>query len=526
MPVIEIGDVGSIGIVADIPPHELPPEAWTSGRNVRMHNGSVEKFTGDSAIFGTPGTAPHWILPVNGPNEFYYIYAGLVTVHDTDGTTHTDISKVGDYSASADINWNGGVFNGIPILNNGVDDPQMQTPVTRTTQLADLSNWPANTKAKVIRPFGSFLVALDITKAATEFRFMVKWSHPAGPGAVPTSWDETDPTKRAGEVILAEEGGFVVDCLPLGGTNFIYKEGSTYAQRFIGGNFVFDFGQGPRFSDDGILTRNCVQAFLRQHFVVTRGDIKIHNGVTITSIIDKRRRDEIFNNIDESNAERCFTFSNYQRNEIWFCYPETGSAFATRAAVWNWVDNVWGLRDLVGVQFITSGLLGDTLPVINNVTTIINETDTLIDEAGLNVARDKVIIADTTNTKLLQGDVTNQFQGANMTSFIERTGLGIVGRDRRGRWKVDTSVVKNAKAVYPRITADPGTTISIQLGFQRNPDGPVTYAPAQVFDPAVDEKVTFLDVTGPLLAIKFQSTGNVDWRLQGYGIEIELAGKV
>ena len=48
MPLVPINNLAAIGLVMDTPPHELPPNAWTGGKNIRFLDGSVQKSRGHS----------------------------------------------------------------------------------------------------------------------------------------------------------------------------------------------------------------------------------------------------------------------------------------------------------------------------------------------------------------------------------------------------------------------------------------------------------------------------------------------
>ena len=86
------------------------------------------------------------------------------------------------------------VFGGIPILNDGFDVPQAWIGAYSTAlKLVDLPNWPSGMRAEVLRNFGSYLVAFNITDPLTTsadgghiFPHLVQWSNPAEPGTVPT----------------------------------------------------------------------------------------------------------------------------------------------------------------------------------------------------------------------------------------------------------------------------------------------------------------------------------------------------
>src|SRR5262245_61859086 len=193
MSVIEIAVLRTIGLIRDQEGNYLPPEAWTYARNMRAVADGIERIGGQTQVFGTPGVAPHFAIPISTTSQTYWLYTSLTKGYVYDGTTHTDITRVsGDYTAGNTRDWNGTLLGGVPILNNGSDTPQQWATLSPATKLTPLSNWPASTTAKVIRAFGPTLIALNLVESGTSFPHLVRWSHPADPGTVPSSWDYTD----------------------------------------------------------------------------------------------------------------------------------------------------------------------------------------------------------------------------------------------------------------------------------------------------------------------------------------------
>ena len=336
------------GINKDISAYELPDDKWSDGNNIQFDNDRTSKVKGQQQVFGTPSVTPYWLLPYNTITTDYWIYPSLTKIYrvSTSGatTTHEDVTRTtgGDYSATADGGWNGGVLGGVAIVNNGVDVPQMMG--TSATDFAALSNWLASTTTKVIRPFKRFLVALDTTESATRYPFRVRWSHPAEGGTVPVTWSASDDTKDAGYVDLSQTNGFVIDALPLGDSNIVYKEDSVWSMTYEGGQSIFGFRQ--IFSDAGILGRDCVQSFDSQHFVVSEDDVYTHNGQQKQSVVDTVIRDDLFNSIHPDYKTRTFVTTDKEKNEMWICFPSTSSTGAAdKAFIWNWRNNSWSIRD-------------------------------------------------------------------------------------------------------------------------------------------------------------------------------------
>ena len=514
--ILNVKNIGEIGIINDISPVELPPNAWTSGKNIRIENGYVKKHLGQSSVYATVLTSPYWIVPIQTGSTYYWVYGGLTKTYQTDQSTHTEITKsVTTYGATALTRWNGGVLNGIVIANNSVDNPQQWTG---SGLMTDLSNWPASTKAKVIRPFLYHLVALDVTESSTRYPRMVRWSHPADPGAVPSTWDYTDTTKDAGRVELSETGGFCIDCLPLRNTNVIYKEDSVWGMQYIGGQSKFRFFS--MFEEFGVFSRDCAKEFYGKHVVLGKDDIVVHDGQSMKSIVDARHRKWLQGKLAAvgSFSENAFVCANYQNSEMLFCLPESAAATGcTLALVWNWRDGSFGVRDLPGIYHANNGL------VTPSTTSTQWDTDTQSwatdattwDQLTYSNAAQKLLMATPGATpKLHLFEDTEQFDGINMTSNIERTGLALGGSEQ----------VNLITRIWPRMETSPtGSPVNIYVGSQMTTADTVTWNGPYLFDPSTQQYVDCL-VSARYHGIRFESTTNISWKLNSYDIEYEPMG--
>ena len=115
--------------------------------------------------------------------------------------------------------------------------------------------------------------------------------------------------------------------------------------------------------------------------------------------------------------------------------------------------------------------------------------------------QDKVLLfADPGNTKLYRDRSGNQEDTTDMVSFIERTGITL-----------------NA------MTTSSDNTINVYLGTQMSTDGGITWKAPVTFDPNEQSKVSVRG-TGKLYAIRFESTTNMTWELDGYAIEVSNVG--
>jgi len=430
----------------------------------------------------------------------------VVTVAFSNNANDTSPELVqGDYSAAAASGWNGGVLGGVAILNNGVDIPQMMG-TSDSAKMEALSNWLGNTTCAVMRPFKRFLVALDTTESGTRYPFRVRWSHPAEGGTVPTSWDAADATKDTGYVDLSQSSGAVIDCLPLGDINVVYKEDSIWSMAFEGGQSIFGFRQ--LFSDAGIVGRHCVKDFDNKHFVVSEDDVYIHDGQTKQSIVDSQIRDELFNSIHPDYKTRTFVAADREKNEMWVCFvsnTNSTDAFADTAYVWNWRNNSWSKRDLPNVSFIGWGVV-DAVSTTDWTESGDWDTD---NDSWDSPLKPSLILADAGTTKLfILG--TNQHSGTDYRAWVQKDSmqLGYPG-------------TKAITKIVPRVA---GTgAVDFYVGNEMNPHEGITWKGPYSFTPGTHSEIP-VRTTGNYIGIRAESTDDKTWALANMEIHWMPAG--
>lgn len=518
---IEIDDIASVGVIRDTPPHQLPPEAWTLGENVRFSDVSILRLSGETAVFGTPTVAPYGAQFISTTSVPYWIYLGLNKAYVWDGTTHTNITRQTagvdvNYSATGAVDWNTTILGGIPIQNNGIDVPQYWSALAVATKLANLPNWTVGMTAKVVRAFGPYLMLLNITVGGVAKPHNVRWSNTTDPGTVPTSYDITDTTKNAGEVTLPDvDSGLIQDGLPLQGKFYVYKENSTWRFRNIGGRFIFD--EDAFLETIGLLTTRCVAITGdgQRHVFMSNDNMYIHDGNSAKPLLDKKFKRYLYNQIDVGNFRASFLFVNSIRDEAWFCYPGQGSSVANRALIVNYNSGAMTEADIdfVGAQ-------------IGTVQTSDTETwaaasgtwDT--DSSPWSVSnRRKVVLLKPTTPSFLQMDLGTQREGNNYTGTIQRTSLGVVGKKKNGEWIEDFMVRKMVHRVWPKMSGGP---VNIRLGGQDIPGGSIRWSSYVSFDPATQK---YCDVMAEGAAISIEITGAVDWQLDGYKLDMVTMGR-
>jgi len=534
MALIPVDNVGQVGIVKDINPWQLPPNVWSDGNNVRAEHGAIMKSPGYAEVMATCPIVPLYITNLNTTADNYWIVAGTAEIHvfkDSNSTWYeiTRTVSPGDYSATAEENWTSTVIGGVLVMTNGFDDPQFWGLTNGepdvTTVMADLTAWTADTECYSMRAFRSFLVALNINDSSTSpdtpKSRVVKWSTEAAIQTVPASWDVTNATVDAGEYELADTRGAILDGLPLRDTFMIYKDDSIYSMTYVGTPFIFAFRQlSPSV---GALTKNCIAEFEGGHFFFGNGDIYINDGQKVTSILPHKIRDYVFNFIDGAQYKKSFVVADYGNTEMWACFPtaENTSNQCNKAVVWNWTNQAFTLRDLPNLSHIGYGSIADP----NAFTTWAAATGiTWASALGAwsqtwSTVENVLVMAGLTDTKLYRNASGNKEDTTNMTSFIERTGMSMGTQGQQ-----DRTSVKRIKAIWPRMEVSGSNTVNVYVGTQMSTEEGVSWSSPVAFNPDSQSKVS-VRATGKLYGVKFESTGNFDWRLDGYDIELDDAGR-
>ena len=356
--IVTIPASGAAGIVADAAPQELPDGAWSDGENVRFENGYAQRVAGHRETLNDPNATAYHVNYYRAAVGQWWVHSTLTGLFADDGTTKTDITGAAFTGTAADI-WTSATLGGVLYVNNQADEPRYWGGDILNAS-ATLPGWNSGWRCKAIRTFKANVFALGMTEGLSEFPSSLRWSDTTDPGSVPLSWDETDPTGDARKLDLAETSDAIVDAMPLGDVLVVYKDSSTYALQATGGVDVFRYFRLP--GDHGALSQNCIAAFAGGHCVLTPSDLIVHNGTGPESIIDGRMRRWLFSKLDGANFRRSFLAHNPARSEVWVCFPEAGQAACTKALIWNYKGNTFGIRDLPSVTAGSFGTLdGSTL---------------------------------------------------------------------------------------------------------------------------------------------------------------------
>lgn len=517
---LKIDALGLHGINSDVAPWDLPINQINGGYNFRC---LAEKLQSVNAYepWSTPGTsfnAGH-LLYVGSLTSGYWLLCGRSAVYIFDGTTWTDISNTlgyGSIGADQELLWNSCLLGRIPIINNIQHYPEYWSPQFTTQPMQFLKFDAANTwqaksyRCKVMRAHKNYLFALNMTEVGTEFPNVYRWSHPADINGLPFTWDETDTSAVAGRAQIGGNLGDIVDGLSLRDSFCIYSERGINILDPTLDEFVWN--RRELSSTVGLIAPELVAEVKGTHFLLVDDDIVTNDGNTINSIAHKKIRKRISANVNDQTFDRSFLVRNTSKKEIWFCVPESGSNYPNVAYVYNWKDGAWSIRDLP--TNIARAAYGPQSVAPTTYATVMGTYATTTLTYGSQTGsplNDSVIAIDTSDSSLKILDPPSS-GGTNDTNCrIERTNL-IIGDIRES---------KTVLRIYPKL--DSGSPVSVQIGSQEFPGGPVTWSSAMTFNPGVDRK---LDVrsTGKLHAWRIESITNGYLECSGMVFEFARSG--
>lgn len=416
-----------------------------------------------------------------------------------------------NFTGAIDDRWTGGALGGILVMTNGVDEPQYWAGDSK--KLRTLPGWDSTERCQVITVFKQYIIALGITKNGVLNPNLFKWSVSAVPGAIPTSWNEADLTQDAGELDIAETPDLLVDAKQLGDVLVVYKQRSAYAVRLIGQPFIFQVQRLP--GDEGMMFRGCAATIPSGHIVLTNGDVVLNNGQGMKSIADGRVRRYLFNTMDTTHYMRSFVVSNPQEFEVLVCYPEAGQEYCTKALVWNWKDDTWGMRDLHQVTYGDVGQIeGLSFGTWDSdfESWEIDGTTWTENEYAPNEAR--LLLTET--GRIVAFDVSGSDDGTTpLPGYIERTGM----------WLDDAQIVKLIRGIYPRIDASAESEVTIKIGAAMVADTLPSWSPDVTFvtgDPSNNGKADSF-AQGKYLALRMSCSD--PWRVRAVDLDVVPTGR-
>jgi hypothetical protein len=381
---LPIRDLGGVGVITDLNPYDLPPNAFSDCRNVLFDNGRVSRSPVFKKLFPTPtsqlsfedilGSFADSVYTFEnaegGPTNAIRFVASysdpsggeVALLADNTGEIRTypngtlQFATPGSTLVTNDEPWSHTQVAGISVLARVGMVPYGRRISTDENYSLLSGEWGEDDTCAVMRSYLDYMIALNVTKGAIEYPTMVKWSNPIQVGTAVSEiiWDPTSTENSAGENVLADLKSPILDGLVLGSVFIIYAADQVYLMEYTGSSFVFNFRR--LFPTGGILNTNCVVEVEGKHFVFGSDDIYVHDGVSKKSIADGRVRRRVYNNLLRDQRRSAFVLHDSVTNLVFFCYKSLESdvsfyntEFANKAAVYNYRNDTWSFMDLPNV---------------------------------------------------------------------------------------------------------------------------------------------------------------------------------
>jgi hypothetical protein len=535
---IPIRDLGAVGVVTDVEPFNLPFNAFTRAKNVRFINNSIEH----APIFRD-------VFDLGAVDQPAFVY-GLFQQDGYDTTlVVTDTFKVVEVANSSQTTvFTGNApsasqrpYTGCSLANVEYINRTDSTPIYRgptDTAFSTLPNFVANSTCNILRSYGDFLIALNMTEGGVEYPTRVRFSDLVLANQIPSTWDASDITNSAGFNDLVQMMTPIIDGLALGTNFFVYSRDQVWQMEFVGGAFIFNFRKA--FDSAGCLNTNCVVELDNKHYVFDTDDIYMHDGISKQSICDKRVRNYIFSGIDRSKIDKCYVQHNQTLEEIYFCYHTgddlaiyTDATHCNRAAVYNYRADTWSFMDMPNTVSGTSSNVNsvETFATIaqtyESVGGNYHEQESQYTTYSLVVSRAYTGAYETISSNRILGiDLVDKgyltkpsVPEFNFDAVIERVGIDL------DEAQIPLSGYKVINRIYPQVmTVSSDPYIKFQFGASKYATEVPIYDTEVTFNMVTDYKVDSR-MAGRYLSYRVSLPTPKDFSLSGFDLDLQINGR-
>lgn len=546
MPIVKVRSLGELGIITDVSPEDLPANAWTGGLNIRFDERGVSRAPSFRRLMaplpvGDPETAGVSMVASNPQGSSLDRLVALDTRFEAlDITSLPDISPptvltMPEAAATSSERPNSTNIVGVLVMNRPDRRPVHIAPGSDTFSV--LPGWPVNLRARTIRSFGDNLVATNLVDGTDFLERAIHLSSFAR-GAVPTSWDHTDPASGSARIGV-DSVDPLVDVAVLGSSLMVYSSSEGFEVTRVPGNRLYNTRRlsGNR----GIFAPGCAIEVRGEHYCFGPADIVAHQSSTAPrSIISGRNKRFLYRTLINSDASQFFTFTVDGLNEVWFCYRSRYSGakwpanLASRgcnmAAVFNWSNAQWSFVDLPYVLCATTGNA-------NPADSWALDQDTWNASGGawsdgddsrrrhIMLVCNKAPLAGITQNRLVALDGFGAMSRIDRAlepelfapAWFERMGFDV---DDEG---LELRAYKHLRALYPQGELPAGGVI-LRAGGSLAPKGVVELPDAVTAEGSEDYKYD-LKTGGRLLAMRWDVPDPNDFALSGFDLDIVVLGR-
>lgn len=543
MPTIPVRDLARGGIIRDVHPTAYPLPAFSNGRNVLFADGKAASAPIWRRVTTSVGSDVRFVQALTPDTGFdkLVIARDDASLRSWVGGTMTDVSETG-FSASTDTTspWTACSLGNVFYINRRDRVPRSWVP--GATRFTALPNWDSTWRCRVLRQFNDTLLALNVTKGATDNRSMVKVSDLTLYGAVPTSWDSTNPATLAYENPLAQLDGPIVDGMNLGDRFLFYTANQCWEMR-LGGPLDYTFRKVS--SDDGAINANCAIELNGLHYVFGSRDIYATDGVSRKAIGDGRVRQWLYRTMNTKLAYRNFVAFNPVTNEVIFAHVSGDPACAWRAptgcnaaVTYNLTSDTVSLIDLPNISAMTLCNLDSVMTFDTSTPRTFNGIGGSFFDQEDSFERQLAAVAAPLDTPgslsvignsgmVLGYDFVDRGQLAqeaettcNAPRFVERTGIAL---DSPQEGLAPLRTAKEVHEMLPEVSVSRDLDLTITLGGHMTTSGPIVWETPKVFNPITDYKVDSR-AEGRYLAVRFDFDAYADTEISGFDLDVLANG--
>jgi hypothetical protein len=545
MAIEHLRNLAKYGVISDIDPYDLAPEAFSAGVNVRFRNGKITGAPVFRNVMHLADTNPRFAFAANPAQGLDYLFVGYQDgkVSLVSGAAEFPYTPTSYTSSAVEATWSATSLADVTYVNRSDRAPwALRTSDSKFVDISGLSyatpadKWDPTWSCKLLRTCGGALVALNVQKGATRFPTMVKTSSIPLADSIPVSWDQTTPNTLALENVLADMQGGIVDACSLGSDLIIYGQKQPF--RMTPNGQLSEFSFTPLPFQKGSINANCSVELDGTDIVFGPDDIWRHDGNSEKSICDGRVRDYIYSSINMSKANLCFVVHNPKLAEISFCYPSgdgntafTGVSGCNRAAVWNYLNDTWSFDDLPSVYGGCTANLSNPL-TYDSCTATYDTMGGSYQDLEDGFKRTPCFVGDAQATYSLSTSLYAQDPyGANSSvsypvdvnatkpKYLARDGIDLdeLNADLRG--------TKVLASIYPQARLGAGAaTLQINGGSGDGFNDPAVFVGYQDYDGDTLTKCDF-NTAGRFLSVQIRHNDYREMAITGFDLDIRLTGK-
>lgn len=279
----------------------------------------------------------HGAVVVNKLDNTTRFIAGTGTaLYEDGGTSWTDRTRVGAYSAAADVRWSFAQYGDSTLAAIRSDTLQYST----AGAFADVTGAP---KASIVVTVNEFVFLFDTNEAIYGDSPNRWWCAAQGNY---TDWTPSVST-NCYTGLLTSTPGKIKAAKRYGSNIVVYKDRSMYLGYFSGSPTGWIFNQVP--GDSGALSNEVVVNVglpeSPMHIFMGYSDFYMFDGSSAKPLGANILKATVFGQLNRQYAHCSTALHDYTNNLIYFYYPASGSSNPDKCVVYNYKTGAWGRDD-------------------------------------------------------------------------------------------------------------------------------------------------------------------------------------